>query len=104
MPIHVTPMISDPRQLSLWVGMVDLAARYDTAERDMLGAVPLEMILAMIEAGDTLSESRRQSMIAAGALILRLLDEDSRKRSDSTARMLARLGLPTCTGIVGELR
>jgi hypothetical protein len=99
---YIAPTSSDPRQLALWIEMSEHAAGFDTAERGMLGAVPPELILALVEAGDSLCIERRRSMIAAGALILRLIDNDRQYRTESTGRMLTRLGLPADVCSVGE--
>jgi hypothetical protein len=97
---RTTPSSVDPHQLAIWIDMADQAARFDTAEKGMLAAVPMELILAIIEAGPNLSLKRRESMIAAGALILRLMNNDGQHRNESTARMLSRLGLPADTAAV----
>ncbi|WP_267394985.1 MULTISPECIES: hypothetical protein [unclassified Sphingomonas] len=90
----LTANARDPLQMALWVEMSDMAERYDAATLDLLGGVPMELILALLEAGPALSPQRRVQMLAAGALILRLVNGEARGHNEATARMLARLGLP----------
>jgi len=89
----MTPDSSNQAQMALWIEMVDMANVYDAASTDLLEGAAVEIILALVEAGAAVTPERRASLVAVGALMLRLGQNAGADRQEATARMLKLLGI-----------